>query len=222
MRVALSTSADLATVDPGAGLRVRWTWAFVLGELVGFIPPAMVGTALGRAGAGDAALVLGLALAGALEGAAIGFTGSRVLARYLPDVDDRAWIIATSAAAAFAWAVGMGGPALLTSGIPVWLGLVVMVPAWIAALLAMGVAQWLVLRRVLARCVRWIPATAGAWLVGVMIPVAAISLTPEGTPAWAMVAIAVTAAIAMGITVGVLTGGVLVGLIRRHVHAGVP
>lgn len=208
-------SPGLAPADPTAGLRVRWTWAFVLGELVGFIPPAVVGTALGSAGAGDAGMVLGLAAAGALEGAAIGFTGSRVLARYLPDLDGRAWILATAGAAAFAWAVGMSGPALFSSGIPMWLGLAVMVPAWIAALLAMGVAQWLVLRRVLARCARWVPVTAGAWLLGVMIPVAAISLTPEGTPAWAMVVIAVSAAIAMGITVGVLTGGVLAGLIRR-------
>ena len=45
MGPAMGTSADLATVDPAAGLRVRWTWAFVLGELVGFIPPAVVGTA---------------------------------------------------------------------------------------------------------------------------------------------------------------------------------
>jgi hypothetical protein len=194
--------------------------AFVLGELVGFIPPAVVGATLGAAGASDAAMVLGLAAAGALEGAALGFTQSRVLARYLPALDGRAWIWATAGAAAVAWAVGMGGPVLFSSGIPLWVAFAAMIPAWTLALLAMGVAQWWVMRRVLPRCARWIPITAGAWLVGVMIPVAAISLMPDGTPAWAMVVVAVTAAIAMGVTVGALTGGALMALIRRSASMG--
>ena len=198
-----------------AGLRTRWTGACVLGELVGFLPPAVVGTALGSAGASDPVMVVGLAAAGALEGAALGYAQSRVLDRHLPALDGTAWVLATAGAAAFAWAVGMGGPALFDSGLPVGLVLAVMVPAWLAALLAMGAAQWWVLRQVLPRSARWIPVTAGAWLLGVLIPVAAISLTPDGAPAWARVAIAVAAAVGMGVTVGVLTGGALMGLIRR-------
>lgn len=202
--------------DPTAGLRARWTAAFVVGELVGFIPPALVGTALGVAGAGDAALIAGLTAAGALEGAALGYTQSRVLARYLPSLDGRAWVVGTSAGAAFAWFVGMSGPAVFAVGVPVWLALLVMVPAWLTGLLAMGAAQWLVLRRAVPRCRRWVPLTAAAWLVGVMIPVAAISLTPDAAPVPARAAVAVAAAVAMGATVGLLTAGVLRGLIRQR------
>jgi hypothetical protein len=193
-----------------AGLRRRWTLAVVIGELVGFVPPAATGALLATLGASDGALVVGLTVAGLFEGAAIGTTQAIVLAGDAPSVDGRRWVVATVAAAGFAWFVGMGGSAIMGSGLaPPAVLLVVMVPAWTAALLSMGYAQWRVLRRAVPRSGRWVSVTSAAWLLGVMIPVGALSAVPNGWPAWAHAVTAVLAAAAMGLTVGALTGRTL-------------
>ena len=54
----------------------------------------------------------------------------------LPAVPSSSWLAATSLGAAFAWFVGMTGSPLLSAVRPA--GLVVFVPAAVAALLAMG------------------------------------------------------------------------------------
>ena len=197
------------------GLRRRWTLAFVIGELVGFIPPAVTGATLASLGAPDVVLVVGLSLAGILEGATIGVAQARVLARYAPDIDGRDWVVATAAAGGFAWFVGMGGGALMSAdAAPPALIAVVLVPAWGAALVAMGYAQWRVLQRTIPISGRWIRVTAGAWLLGVTIPVVALSSAPNDWPGWVHACIGVLAAIAMGLTVGVLTGRTLEQLVR--------
>ena len=83
-------------------------------------------------------------------------------------------------AAALAWLAGMGGSAAVQAWGPV--ALVVVGPAMVAGLLAMGVLQWLVLRRHVPGSGRWVPVTSAAWLVGVLIPVAALSAVPNGWP----------------------------------------
>ena len=201
-------------------LRRRWTLAFVVGELVGFVPPAVTGATLASVGASDVVLVIGLTLAGILEGVAIGVAQAGVLARYAPSINGRDWVVATAAAAGFAWFVGMGGGALMGADVaaPALLA-VVLVPAWCAALVAMGYTQWRVLRRTVDHSHRWVRVTAGAWLVGVTIPVAALSSAPDEWPAWAHAVIGVLAAIAMGFTVGALTGRALDQLLRSEPHA---
>jgi hypothetical protein len=195
---------------PRPGLVGRWTVAVVLGELVGFLPPALAGALLARAGAGDAGLVLGLVVAGSLEGAALGFAQGTVLRTALPRASRARWTWLTATAAAVAWGAGMSTPAVLDRTGP-W-GWVVTGPAMVVGLLAMGALQWTELRRVTpprARAWRWVPVTAAAWAVGVLIPVAALSAVPGGWPVAAQVAVAVAAAVAMGAAVGLLTGGTL-------------
>lgn len=197
------------------GLRRRWTLAFVVGELIGFIPPAVTGAVLAWAGAQDLFLVIGLTLAGLLEGAAIGATQAQVLDRYAPNVNGRDWVMATAGAAGFAWFVGMGGGALMSTDVaPQVMLAVLLVPAWGAALLAMGYAQWRVMRTAVSHSERWVWTTAGAWLLGVAIPVAALSSAPNSWPPWAHVGIGVLAAVAMGFTVGAITGRTLERLLQ--------
>ncbi len=129
-----------------AGLRRRWTSAFIVGELIGFIPPAITGATLAAVGASDALLVVGLTVAGLCEGTVLGLAQARVLGRHTQAVDGTAWVVATTAAAGFAWFVGMGGSALLGAH-PSGLVVVALCPAWVAALVSMGYAQWRVLRR---------------------------------------------------------------------------
>ncbi len=199
----------------GGRLLHDWVLALTVGEAIGFLPPAATGAALAAAAVSDPWMVAGLTVAGAVEGLVIGVFGARVLGRHLPGIDRGRWVTGTAAGAGFAWLVGMGGSALLgASDNPVAL-LVVLVPAWAAGLLAMGWAQWLVLRRLVPRSSRWVWVSAAAWLVGVAIPVAALSLAPNAWPAAAHVAVGVAAAIAMGATVALLTGRTLVQLVAQ-------
>ena len=199
-----------------AGLRRDWTLAMVIGELIGFVAPAVTGATLAAIGAPDAVLVVGLTIAGLVEGAAIGTAQAVVLADHAPEVDRRAWVVATVIAAGFAWFVGMGGGALMggTSVAPAVL-LVLLVPVWTAALLSMGFAQWLVLRRTIPRSGRWVPVTSGAWLLGMMVPIVGLTAAPNAWPAWAHVVIAVASAVVMGLIVGLLTGHTLHRLLVR-------
>lgn len=201
---------------PVRSLRREWTGAFVVAELVGFLPPVLAGTTLVALDAAEPLLVLGLTAAGLLEGLAIGSANAWVLHRHAPAVDGRRWIGATVLGAGLAWLAGMGGSALLGApGAPVGLLLVLMVPVWITGLLAMGFLQWRVLRRVVPRSGRWVGVSAGAWLVGVMIPVVALSVVPNAWPPLAHGIVGVLAAVAMGLVVGLLTGRALDGLLRR-------
>ena len=210
------TPATLAPAPALAGLRPRWTLAFLVGELVGFVPPAVTGATLAAIGVPDGLLVLGLTIAGLLEGLALGVSQSWVLARYAPAVDGRSWVVATTAAAGFAWFVGMGGGALMGSTVaPPGLLLALLIPAWTCALLCMGWAQWTVLRSAVARSTRWIWVTSGAWLIGVMIPVVALSAAPNSWPAWAHAVVGVVSAMVMGLTVGTLTGRTLQRLLEQ-------
>jgi membrane protease YdiL (CAAX protease family) len=154
--------------------------------------------------------VVGLTVAGLVEGLAIGSAQAWVLARYVPSVSGRRWVGATVLAAGLAWLAGMGGASLLgAEGAPVGLVLVLVVPAWVAGLLSMGYLQWLVLRRQVPRSSRWIWVTAGAWLVGVMIPVATLSAVPNNWPTWTFALAGVAGAVLMGLTVGAITGRTL-------------
>lgn len=179
-------------------------------ELVGFLPPVLAGTGLVALGANDLALVLGLTAAGLLEGLAIGTANGWVLRRHDPRVDGPAWGRATVMGAGLAWLAGMGGSALLGQpNAPVGLLLVFLVPAWVAGLLAMPFLQWRVLRRVVPHSGRWVGVSAGAWLVGVMIPVTTLSVVPNGWPPAAHAVAGVLGAVAMGLVVGLLTGRTL-------------
>ena len=61
--------------------------------------------------------------------------------------------------------------------------LVLLVPGWTAALLSMGWAQWLVLRRVIPRSARGVPVTSGAGLLGIMV-VIGLTTAPNAWPVW--------------------------------------
>ncbi|MBB3037150.1 hypothetical protein [Hoyosella altamirensis] len=214
------------TTSVGASVSARghfartWTLAFVGGELAGFVPPAIVGVALGTLGAHDVVFVVALTIAGIAEGAALGAAQAWVLRRFAPSIDWRRWVAVTASAAGFAWFIGMstsqiGGASPLAP----WLLVLLFVPLWLAALLAMGFAQWTVLRRVVPGSSRWIWVTAGAWLIGVSIPVIALSIVPDGWPLWSHGIVGVVAAVAMGLTVGALTGRTLASLLARQTRS---
>lgn len=198
------------------GLRREWTAALIVGELLGFLAPAIAGAALAAVSVNDAILLLGLVAAGLVEGFTIGATQAFVLSRHIPDFAPRSWIVATVVSAGYAWFVGMGGALLLGSDVaPVPLLVGPMIPVWISALLSMGFLQWLVLRRYIEGSSRWIWVTALAWMTGVLIPIATMSVVPNAWPLAMFVVAGVLGATLMGAVVGVTTGSTLDTMLNR-------
>ncbi len=177
----------------------------MIGELIGFLPPAATGAALVVLGVSELVLVAGLVAAGVLEGLVLGRAQGIVLRQLIPGVT--CWAEATGVAAGLAWLAGMGGSSLV--GAVGAKGLIVAVPGWIIGLLAMGVLQSWRLRSVVPDAKRWIPATTLAWLIGVTIPVVALSVVPNQWPPAVHILVAIPAAVAMGATVGAITGRTL-------------
>ena len=126
-----------------------WIRACVIGELIGFLPPAVTGAALVAFDAPEVVLVGGLVVAGVAEGLVLGWAQNIVLRRLIPDVTG--WPVATAAAAGLAWLAGMGGSSLVDAvGSK---GLVVAGPGWVIGLFAMGCSP--------AGCVRSSPTHGG-------------------------------------------------------------
>ncbi|WP_206796356.1 hypothetical protein [Amycolatopsis sp. MtRt-6] len=150
------------------GRRLAWTWFLVVtvAEFLGFAIPAVTGAL--TANSPTAVSLPALLLAGAVEGAALGTGQALVLRRILPAFNTRRWVAATAGAASFAYLAGLA-PSTWAAGLVSWPPLVLWPVAAVlgtALLLSIGFAQWLVLRRHLARSARWIFTTAGAWLLG--------------------------------------------------------
>ncbi len=201
----------------GARLWRSWLAWVTLGEVSGFAVPALVGATVVTAPV--AVQVPALLAAGVVEGAVLGLAQSRVLRRALPAVSPSRWTGATAAGAGVAWLAGLSPgyawdriaelpPALQVVG---GFGL-----GWVL-LLSIGVAQWLVLRRVLARSGWWVPATAVAWLAG-LAGFVAVS-TPLWRPGqtWPVVAaVGVLAGTVMAAGMAAITGAALVRMLAGH------
>jgi hypothetical protein len=198
-----------------------WSWwrAVTLAETLGFAVPATVGATLSAAP--DSVLAAAMVAAGFVEGAALGAGEYLVLRRALPGLAARSFVTATALAAAFAYAVAMV-PVLLAvdpSLMPWWA--VILVFGGLGALLlaSIGTAQWLVLRRLAAQVIWWIPATAAAWAVGLLAFLAvATPLWQDGEAPLIVLAIGVLGGLAMAAVVAALTGWAAVRLVgRAHV-----
>ncbi|WP_270889313.1 hypothetical protein [Pedococcus sp. 5OH_020] len=198
-----------------AALR-RWFLWTTAGEVAGFTVPAVTGvlTVTSPAPAAWSALVL----AGAIEGAALGWAQASALRPLLPRIDRRRFTALTSVAAMVAYAVAMTpsvmGERLLQT--PAWIVVPACVVAATVLLGSIGFAQWLELRRLLPHPASWIGWTALAWTLGLSSFMAvAVPLWHEDQAAAAAIAVAVTAAFVMAVVVALVTGAALLRLVRR-------
>jgi Ca2+-transporting ATPase len=210
-----------AAAAGGAGERAplwrRWTVATFLGEATGFLVPVLAVVA-GADRLGEPWRTLTLVGAGAGEGAVLGLAQARVLARALPGLAARDWILRTALAAAVAWAIGLtvGGAGDRLAGWPLLAVLALVAPAGVVLLLSIGVAQWTVLRRHLPGAGRWAAWTAAAWLAGLGVFMAvATPLWQPGQDALLIGLIGVLAGCLMALTMAAVTGWGLVRLLRR-------
>lgn len=192
---------------------------FVIGQQLAPLLERMSGT---HAVLGTAALavVFGMVLEGVLVGAA----QEGVLRRRVTGLPRWSWTAATAAGAALAWLVGMvpstvmalmdatsstpppsEPPALVRYALALGLGAI--------AGPILGLAQWIVLRRVVARAGRWLWANAVAWAAGMD----AVPWTAH--PAIVAVAIYAVCAVA-GMAVGGIHGRVLLSLLPPRPSRG--
>ena len=217
---------------PGAASRTdwwlycRWVLATALGELVGFLAPAIAGVVMTRVVIGmegwlaPLLTLIVVVAAGSLEGAALGYAQWLVLRRALPAIGWRQWTGATALAGVLAWVLGMTPNTLVDA---LGLGSGALLLAWLMAapgiLLSIGTAQWLVLRRHVARAGLWIPANIAGWILGLAATFGGASLISETMPIALAVAIGVASGVLMGIVVGLVTGLALLALVRRRLAA---
>ncbi len=211
----MSETQSFSRALTGRALWWRWTVATATGELLGFAVPAAVGALVVRALAGRPLAILPLvALAGIVEGGALGAAQWLILRRVLPAIGARAWVLPTALAAGLAYILGMTPNTLgdLGAGTPV------VIAAWalVAPLLlvSIGLAQWPALRRHLPRAGRWVWANALAWVAGLPLTFIGIALVPDGSPTAAYIAAGVVSGWLMGAVVGAVTGAALVRLLR--------
>lgn len=201
-------------------VRRNWVVATVVGDTLGFLVPALVAAAA-YDWRPELFLVI-MAVAGTVEGIVLGAAQSVVLHREFLGFSRTTWTLVSGLGAGFAWFVGM----LPSTAYPVWhdwswwvlvpLGLV------LAALLlaSIGLAQWLVLRRHVARSRTWVPVNAAAWLLGLGLMLAvATPLWQEGQSTAVVLAIGAGAGLVMATTVGVVTGWWLGRLVQPRVAA---
>ncbi|MGY1633499.1 cation-translocating P-type ATPase [Geodermatophilus sp. SYSU D01186] len=205
------------------GLWRRWVAATSLGEALGFLVPTLA-VLSGADDPGDPVAFAVLLLAGAGEGAVLGWSQATVLARVLPGFRRRDWTLWTALAASVAWAVGLT-PAALGGAASEW-PVAVQVAGGLAGgavlLTSLGLAQWSVLRRHVPRSGRWVGWTAAGWLAGLAVFTALT--TPLWQPGQGLVAVAligIAGGAAMAVTVAVVTGCGVVRLVGGQ-HAAPP
>ena len=198
-------SAGTAVPAPALGSAhrhfvLRWILFVTLGESTGFALAAAVAIGATAADLPDPVRYVLLIAGGAVEGILLG--SSQVLAVPRPRPMGAAWVLATGAAAAIAWAIGML-PSLLSLDITQPL-VAVLVP--VGAVLILGsipTAQWVALRRPLTA--RWIPVNMGAWAIAIVWTFAPSPIVDETTPIAVTVVLYVAAGLLMAATVAALT-----------------
>ncbi len=153
----------------GSALVRLWIPIVTIAEFLGFTVPATVGVLTVSTSTGLA--FPALVIAGAAEGALLGWGQATVLRQALPDFSRSRWICATAGSAAFAYVLGLG-PSTWASSItrlPLAATIAISTTLGLTLLTSMGTAQWLILRSHVTHATRWIPITAAAWLAGLVV-----------------------------------------------------
>ena len=177
-------------------------------EFTGFIAPAVVGAVTANQQAGTA--VPALLAAGAVEGSMLGWGQATVLRRVLPDLSRPRWIAATAGGAVLAYLAGSAPSTAHDARLsPVPFILVVAV-AGVVLLLSLGGSQWFVLRHLVPRAGRWVAATAGAWMLGLVVFLGfTMPLWHAGQPLALIVLIGAAGGLLMAAVTSAVTGSAL-------------
>ena len=197
----------------GRSLLGAWFVTVTVAEFIGFAVPAGVGAL--TAAMSPAVSVPALLAAGAVEGAMLGSGQAVVMRRALPGLPGRLWIAVTASAAVLAYVIGLTPSNLPVDTWPLPLAVALAAIGGAVLLASIGTAQWLILRRHVARAGRWIWATAAAWAAGLAVFLGfAMPLWQPGQSPWLVVGIGVVGGLLMAATTSLITGATLTRLLR--------
>lgn len=165
----------------------RWLLLVTLGEMLGFVVPALTGIALAKLAAGGAVEVIALGLAGACEGLLLG--AAQAWAWPLP-VRRARYALLTAGAAGLVWVCAMSLVQLIaTEGVSRAMVIACAVATALVGLVSMGGAQWLELRHHAPRAWRFILWTALAWALALPLSFAPGPFVDASTPLMPQVAL---------------------------------
>ncbi|MBF2073999.1 MAG: hypothetical protein IGS50_09600 [Synechococcales cyanobacterium C42_A2020_086] len=200
-----------------------------LGELLGLGATFAIGAAFFSAVSEEQSALLSagvMTATGVIEGTIVGWAQGSVLRRAIAGISRRAWVMATVVGAVIAWFLG-SLPMLLISFSngdssraieepPQAIGLLLAAGLGLVAGLILSAAQWLVLRRYVAKAWWWLPANAVAWAAGMPLLFAGIDLAQtQGSIVGGVIVMAVCIAIT-GAVVGAIHGVILIALATRY------
>ena len=164
-----------------------------------------------------AVLFVAAVVSGALAGALIGAPQAGIVHQVWPVVPPRRWITASAVGIAAAVAAGLAPRTLrsvLRDQTQFSLGVLFLL-LLLAVLVALGAAEWFVLRHHVDRAVTWIWGASGGWLLGLFLAAPVWALRERDQSAMAAVTITVVGLVIMAVTMASIGAGVLVAMARR-------
>lgn len=165
---------------------------------------------------GAVVLVAGVT-SGALAGAVIGIAQAGIVHDVWPAIAKRQWVIASAVGVAVAVTAGMAPRALrsvLRGQTQFSLGVLFLL-LLLTVLVALGAAQWFVLRRHVERATTWIWGASGGWLLGLFLAAPVWGLRQSDQSAVAAVILTVVGLVIMAVTMASIGGAVLQAMARR-------
>ncbi|MDY6809750.1 MAG: hypothetical protein SW127_12135 [Actinomycetota bacterium] len=179
-------------------------------ESVGFLIPVAGMGICAAAGCSPWLTWLTVAVFGAGEGALLGLGQAEALHGTEVAVPVLRWVAVTSAAASFAWMLGMLPSTLNDAGVlddmsnpALWVAFGL---GGVLLLLSIPTAQFLVLRDVMPHAVGWIPVNVAAWSVGLVATFVPGPFVDEDTSTAVLVTSFAVAGICMALIVATITG----------------
>jgi len=187
-------AAELVGVAAGAAWWLAWDW-------VNPEPATLIA---------QVAMLGAKGLSGVVEGVILGLVQSGLLRRLYPRLDRRAWIVATATMAVMGWLVGssfailgVGGAEGSVTPDPGPLTTVLLAGSFGFAVGAVfGMAQSLVLRKVVGRGWIWVGANAAGWALA--LP--GIYLAASADAGAATLLLAAASGVVAGLILGLVTG----------------
>jgi hypothetical protein len=196
--------------EPLRGLRLlgRWTVWVTLATFVAFTVAIAVLVGLDRIDPSYPVFAVLSVLGWGACGAVLGSAEGHVLRQALPTLSRRAWTIATAIGMAVVWSAAILPRALrpvLAGRNALFLGVAFLVLI-VVVVLALGFAQWLVLRRHLPKATTWVWVSAGAWLVAMLMGATVWTIASGDQAVWVTLVIGSVGAFVVGGSMSLLTG----------------